>query len=632
MLECSTGVTNARRCKAVHRGGPLAGFRYGQPNFLTEPDLSHDRVARLWRFFLALAWSLAVPITPALAQATFNFVGPEVVEAECGRRPLPSTEVELQLSGLQAQRYSVIATHSFNEFVGGMNLIRYERTGRIPPGQIESQRSINGRHLEFTGRLSDHLNYSLRVWPGRYRVGLFDTENERSIRLGNLLAERSLLVLPPVPEIFAPDRVAVNAPFSVEISNAVAPLIAGRRGGAMYLIAVNLDAWPPGTDMTHMLRYAGGAAYLAGYIRNCLDDRADFQGLPVGRYELQLRQIDRRREDPLIARRLFIVCDDNCDQIAPAARQNWEQEQWPLTWREELLELGAAGSRVSIVTTSTDTDAPESVEWGVVSDDDQPGLIDTGTAVSTPNMTGVIPANMGGYIMSDRQAAQYVRFDEIGGEIIASNMADAVLTASWTEYLSDISINSETAQSTLTALMLRLADSLGVSIGDLRTIHWARNALQDRNVNFESVQGEGWTVSSPSETAFHVIGLDPKKVTKYVHKDGSEYVFTEGADGNQVLLSDGVNDGTYNHINSSESSTGHFVVDVIPWLLWGTTMDDQTTFSDRWSLLTNAQLPWLSSVTIDVVTGSAERLNNDGLLGTGLPPQYIDQRDLLPSE
>ena len=65
--------------------------------------------------------------------------------------------------------------------------------------------------------------------------------------------------------------------------------------------------------------------------------------------------------------------------------------------------------------------------------------------------------------------------------------------------------------------------------------------------------------------------------TVWVHEDGREAVFDE----NDELVENHFNQGSYNYANSKKSPFGHFVLDTFPWLLWGSSPDDPTSFSER---------------------------------------------------
>ena len=64
--------------------------------------------------------------------------------------------------------------------------------------------------------------------------------------------------------------------------------------------------------------------------------------------------------------------------------------------------------------------------------------------------------------------------------------------------------------------------------------------------------------------------------TVYVHEDGREAVYDK--DGN--LVTNSYNQGSFNYYSNNEPIK-KFIWDIAPWLLWGNTEDDPTTFNER---------------------------------------------------
>ncbi|GHU33923.1 hypothetical protein FACS1894172_13440 [Spirochaetia bacterium] len=62
----------------------------------------------------------------------------------------------------------------------------------------------------------------------------------------------------------------------------------------------------------------------------------------------------------------------------------------------------------------------------------------------------------------------------------------------------------------------------------------------------------------------------------YTNKDGREAVY----DKNGNLVTNSYNLGTYNY-GSYDEPIQKFLVDIAPWLLWGSTRDDPTSFDER---------------------------------------------------
>ena len=86
----------------------------------------------------------------------------------------------------------------------------------------------------------------------------------------------------------------------------------------------------------------------------------------------------------------------------------------------------------------------------------------------------------------------------------------------------------------------------------------------------------------PKKSDFHRAS-DPDN-EKWVHPDGREIVF----DGDGNVVTDPRDRGTFNYATNEDSSTGHMLMDVLPWLLWGTGPDDPSTYQDRVNMMDDA--------------------------------------------
>jgi hypothetical protein len=62
----------------------------------------------------------------------------------------------------------------------------------------------------------------------------------------------------------------------------------------------------------------------------------------------------------------------------------------------------------------------------------------------------------------------------------------------------------------------------------------------------------------------------------YTNKDGREVVY----DKNGNLVTNSYNQGSYNY-GSYEKPVKKFLLDIAPWLIWGNTPDDPTSFNER---------------------------------------------------
>lgn len=83
----------------------------------------------------------------------------------------------------------------------------------------------------------------------------------------------------------------------------------------------------------------------------------------------------------------------------------------------------------------------------------------------------------------------------------------------------------------------------------------------------------------------HQFTAPGKDNVKYVSKDGMYEVIY---DQNGFEVTDPRDVGTYNYISPIYDPIGHFIVDVIPWIMYGNSPDDTTTPKERWDAFT----PW----------------------------------------
>ena len=63
----------------------------------------------------------------------------------------------------------------------------------------------------------------------------------------------------------------------------------------------------------------------------------------------------------------------------------------------------------------------------------------------------------------------------------------------------------------------------------------------------------------------------------YVNEDGREAVFDKNGD----LVTNSYNRGSFNYYSNEEEPIKKFLVDIAPWLKWGNTQDDPTSFHER---------------------------------------------------
>ena len=91
---------------------------------------------------------------------------------------------------------------------------------------------------------------------------------------------------------------------------------------------------------------------------------------------------------------------------------------------------------------------------------------------------------------------------------------------------------------------------------------------------------------------------NPAYNDKYVSPDGhKEVVFNE----NGQIVTDPVNQGTYNYSDPNTDPVGHFINDMVPYYVYGNSPSDPTTMFERIT----------GTYTGDVNTTKAERTEND---------------------
>jgi RHS repeat-associated protein len=110
--------------------------------------------------------------------------------------------------------------------------------------------------------------------------------------------------------------------------------------------------------------------------------------------------------------------------------------------------------------------------------------------------------------------------------------------------------------------------------------------------SFVDEKGKTWTLMDEKDDRFHEQGkskdgIDPNN-NKYVSEDGHE----EGVyDENGNLVTDSVNQGTYNKSDPQTNPIGHFVNDIFPYWVWGNSEDDPTSWTDRIGGTYNGPIP-----------------------------------------
>ena len=121
----------------------------------------------------------------------------------------------------------------------------------------------------------------------------------------------------------------------------------------------------------------------------------------------------------------------------------------------------------------------------------------------------------------------------------------------------------------------------GLTEKQYKEIHFARNNKQKSDVNYSDISASdsGFRKLSPEKSIFHQIGPGNQKNEKWTNAKGEEYVFNPSTNPPK-LVTDSANIGTYNYRPESDIF-GHYLLDVLPYLLWGNSEFDPTTFEKR---------------------------------------------------
>jgi len=140
------------------------------------------------------------------------------------------------------------------------------------------------------------------------------------------------------------------------------------------------------------------------------------------------------------------------------------------------------------------------------------------------------------------------------------------------------------------------------SFPNLKEIHYARNNKQKNEMakyptrklassnNYKQLGIENGADSAEMMDNYHEMGYStknspsPKNNDKLVKMDPSgngKGSFELVYDGNGNLVTDPVNQGTYNYCDASKSKVGHFFMDMLPYYIWGNSPDDPTTMGER---------------------------------------------------
>lgn len=121
----------------------------------------------------------------------------------------------------------------------------------------------------------------------------------------------------------------------------------------------------------------------------------------------------------------------------------------------------------------------------------------------------------------------------------------------------------------------------GLTEKQYKEIHFARNNKQKPDVNYSDISASdsGFRKLSLEKSIFHQIGSGNENNEKWTNAKGEEYVFNPSTNPPK-LVTNAANIGTYNY-RPENDIFGHYLLDVLPYLLWGNSEFDPTTFEKR---------------------------------------------------
>ena len=144
----------------------------------------------------------------------------------------------------------------------------------------------------------------------------------------------------------------------------------------------------------------------------------------------------------------------------------------------------------------------------------------------------------------------------------------------------------------------------GLTEKQFKEVHFTRNNNQKSDVNYSDISASdsGFRKLPPEKSIFHQIGRGNENNEKWTNDKGEEYVFNPSTNPPQ-LVTNSVNIGTYNFSPESDP-TGHYLLDVLPYLLWGNSESDSTTFEERSRLFEKAtdETTWAEAVDLAGLT------------------------------
>ena len=152
----------------------------------------------------------------------------------------------------------------------------------------------------------------------------------------------------------------------------------------------------------------------------------------------------------------------------------------------------------------------------------------------------------------------------------------------------------------------------GLTEKQYKEIHFARNNNQKSNVNYSdiSTSDSGFRKLSSAKSIFHQIGAGNENNEKWTNDKGEEYVFNPSTNPPK-LVTNAANIGTFNYRPESDIF-GHYLLDVLPYLLWGNSEFDPTKFEERVRLYEKA----IDETIRNIVVSRLNKIQQD--LASGL--------------
>jgi len=102
----------------------------------------------------------------------------------------------------------------------------------------------------------------------------------------------------------------------------------------------------------------------------------------------------------------------------------------------------------------------------------------------------------------------------------------------------------------------------------------ARKSVNKPEKTVSLARENGGTLQPQNKALFHQQGPGNQRNKKYIFPDGSEGVYDETGN----LIKETLNRGTY---NAGRSPGAHFLLDIVPYTLWGNAADDPSTLTQR---------------------------------------------------